>query len=503
MLGEGDNIRCIISYMIDDSTISTEVNMNDLNIQPIDLLLMLGSEDEGGSELNKRIAFHVRDNAIPKLALDVPLEISVSQRAESWGDNVRTLYEIMPMVQQLHTLLANIRPAHADDLRLPPQQAVPVATKQFEDVAELDLRTGDAEQLLTQLAASIDVAFSGIDDENLDEATFSPAQLSNFRSLLFEASDAGLPYMIPDSVSEETDEVGRDLVRQLLVARAEITKRQAKIKKLRDKFAAETVQDGKATHLVGILQEVFGKSFMVVPHFTLQNKAEIKAVNDLPPATSLLRHNTKAMESWLQGIGNVRDKMYALEMSHMLFEVNGGVPGAGVPVQFPYRPETPELPGDYWLGSAYPENYTPDEDKLSLVVYGIDTLLDSGNERVAVVWDEWLELIPNNEETTGVTFNYDQPDATPPQTMLLAVTPQVTGKWDWDDLVDTIRETVELAKNRAVEPDHIEKSVFAGLLPAITSEVIPPNVPQEEHQMEPNTQVSMDFIEFNATNPTP
>jgi len=90
--------------------------------------------------------------------------------------------------------------------------------------------------------------------------------------------------------------------------------------------------------------------------------------------------------------------------------------------------------------------------------------------------DEWVEIIPNASETTGITFNYDQPDAKAPNTILLAVTPRQTGKWSWDDLVETLNDTLEMAKNRAVEPEHLEDTVFGQILPALLTEVVPPQL---------------------------
>lgn len=70
------------------------------------------------------------------------------------------------------------------------------------------------------------------------------------------------------------------------------------------------------------------------------------------------------------------------------------------------------------------------------------------------------------EETTGVTFHFDQPNTEPPQVMLLAVPPVFTGKWHWNDLVDTLHETLDMAKKRAIEPKQIDKSAYAQFLPA-------------------------------------
>ena len=55
--------------------------------------------------------------------------------------------------------------------------------------------------------------------------------------------------------------------------------------------------------------------------------------------------------------------------------------------------------------------------------------------------------------------------------MLLALSPQLTGEWRWHDLVDTVRETMDLAKKRAVEPDQIDTTAYARFLPALVSAV--------------------------------
>jgi hypothetical protein len=85
--------------------------------------------------------------------------------------------------------------------------------------------------------------------------------------------------------------------------------------------------------------------------------------------------------------------------------------------------------------------------------------------------DDWVETLPRKEEVTGIALNYDQPNSTPPSAILLAVTPVQTGHWQWQNLVDTIRETFERAKLRAVEPDMIETlGGFATLVPSTLSE---------------------------------
>jgi hypothetical protein len=50
--------------------------------------------------------------------------------------------------------------------------------------------------------------------------------------------------------------------------------------------------------------------------------------------------------------------------------------------------------------------------------------------------------------------------------MLLIAPPAQTGAWSWEDLVGAVRESLDLARIRAVEPGHIDGTAYAQLLPA-------------------------------------
>ncbi|MBK7305390.1 MAG: hypothetical protein IPI90_19590 [Saprospiraceae bacterium] len=75
-----------------------------------------------------------------------------------------------------------------------------------------------------------------------------------------------------------------------------------------------------------------------------------------------------------------------------------------------------------------------------------------------MIIDEWIEKIPNRKETTGIAFNYDEPQTEAPQAILLCVPPTNRSNWSWDDLISTLDETLETAQLRAIDPDLLEKS---------------------------------------------
>jgi hypothetical protein len=82
--------------------------------------------------------------------------------------------------------------------------------------------------------------------------------------------------------------------------------------------------------------------------------------------------------------------------------------------------------------------------------------------------DEWTEVIPGDSHNTGIAFHFDRPSSEPPQSLLL-VTPASwgAGRWQWDDLVQAVVETFELARLRAVEPRQIDSTPYAWFLPAV------------------------------------
>ena len=50
--------------------------------------------------------------------------------------------------------------------------------------------------------------------------------------------------------------------------------------------------------------------------------------------------------------------------------------------------------------------------------------------------------------------------------MLLVTPATFRGAWQWNDLVDGVRETMQLARRRAVEPARLDSTTYARFLPA-------------------------------------
>jgi hypothetical protein len=115
-----------------------------------------------------------------------------------------------------------------------------------------------------------------------------------------------------------------------------------------------------------------------------------------------------------------------------------------------------------------PNVFVPSGDFLS-VVRQLPEGYDAGAPQAGLLVDEWNEVIPNRVETTGVAVHYNQPNTEPPQCVLVAVSPTIKGHWEWDDLVETVIDTFDRAKRRAVEPDFLRTTPYAQVLPAVLS----------------------------------
>ena len=60
-------------------------------------------------------------------------------------------------------------------------------------------------------------------------------------------------------------------------------------------------------------------------------------------------------------------------------------------------------------------------------------------------------------ETTGLVFQFDQPGAAPPQSVLLAVPPDLDTGWTLQALQQVLLETLDLARLRTIDPQTLDQ----------------------------------------------
>lgn len=224
---------------------------------------------------------------------------------------------------------------------------------------------------------------------------------------------------------------------------------------------------------------LFGDEFHLIPEFELtsdQGDEWEKSWND-SQSGALTNYLTGTVgidfpiDHWLYGAARVREKMHNWEHLVMLTGAFGRTEPELQPIQLPYKAN------DHWLALQFPYDPDPDTKKDPTKNYQFDgdrllytahyaVPFQKSQRQCGLLLDEWTEVIPSDTETTGITFHYDRPNCEPPQTMLLVTPPDFTGSWQWQDLVEALNETLNMAKKRAVEPDQVDATPYAGFLPA-------------------------------------
>lgn len=232
----------------------------------------------------------------------------------------------------------------------------------------------------------------------------------------------------------------------------------------------------QVTALLEAGKVLLGEDFRIVPEFGLTEEQADEWQNAYDNREKLFKYQKETLEEefpvdgWLYGIARVREKMRHVENTTILVDAFIEKELKLEPIQLPYHEE------DYWLAMEYPEKKTDDtqfkidEDKLLYTSY-YTTPFDKTKRQCGLLIDEWTEVIPTEEETTGLTFHYDRPNSEPPQTLLLVTPSEFRQSWQWQDLVDTLHETLDMARKRAIEPGHIDTTDYARFLPALVSAV--------------------------------
>jgi hypothetical protein len=230
---------------------------------------------------------------------------------------------------------------------------------------------------------------------------------------------------------------------------------------------------GTAAAAVAALQSaaaaLLGKDFVLVPEFTLAQAQADEWANAVAASAggTLLSYLTGTegielpVDEWMYGTARVRPMIKAWETTTVLVEALRGpddVP-ALLPVQFPYQA------GASWVAMQFDPADRPDSDRLCYTAH-YPVPFDKSAPQCGLLVDEWTEVIPATNRTTGITFNFARPDNEAPQAILLVTPATASGTWQWDDLVGALNETLDLAKVRAVEPSDVDQTPYSMLVPA-------------------------------------
>ena len=229
--------------------------------------------------------------------------------------------------------------------------------------------------------------------------------------------------------------------------------------------------EDQAKQIEAAARIILGDQFKMIPRYAMSPARQAEVGNSWNAMDTLLNYSmttgqrTNPQEDWLHGIARVHDKMKHLENCMLLRQAFDLLEDdmSIHPVQLPFKTEK-----YHWLALPFPDADINLEESNTLLYTAFTAKGAVAPTGICgLIVDEWTELIPAKEETTGITFHYDRPNSEAPQTLLLVTPTQLSGNWQWNDLVDALMYTLDAARSRAVEPGQIDKTPFATFLPAV------------------------------------
>jgi hypothetical protein len=336
------------------------------------------------------------------------------------------------------------------------------------DIVDLENRLGEAETPAQAALTALSTAIAGVpaDEEvvaALDpEAPATVAMLNSLHAALAQARELGWRSALPSErvvagasgssdVQGERVEAGDTVALAVARAKALFAEITARLEAAPMPVATDSLAR-RAQAAVNRIRAILGKSFPVLPRFTLGAYAPDAAAT-LGDRTTLLNGDTLAIAGWLPKLGCVRETTGRLADVLTAAEAMGqvGTPQDLKLLQFP-RDATAR-----W-GALPP---APDQDLrgvVAVVAHAPSALgtIAATDTLAGLFVDEWSESIPATQETTGLGFHFDAPGARPPQSVLLAVPSNPTvDAWTLDALVDVVNEAMALARLRAVRPQDL------------------------------------------------
>lgn len=227
--------------------------------------------------------------------------------------------------------------------------------------------------------------------------------------------------------------------------------------------------DKKDPSSMEALKQLLPSSFRVVLPFRLDHNQYIDAEALEKQKEPNWFGNVDAMrlENELIGLADVRPQMGALHQVRMFARWNGiDAPVEATPMQI----DTAENETRFWLGTQVPREDDVHDANVYTVLNASSFLRkhpESGKyfDAAGLVLDFWVEKIPYRRQTAALAFGYDQPDAEPPQAILVGVS-TLGGNHNWSEhrLIRTIRSAMHQIKSRAVEPEHLYADQWASSL---------------------------------------
>jgi hypothetical protein len=437
VLGDGSKVRCTIERL-DDATgeiLETRtLPLSELSITPLDVVYGVEAANtttQPGmslSDIEQQVLYYSKHkpggfDPLANLRLQ-------HARPTNLAAGEVTLFDVLEQARGIRRLLSAVRGADPEDLN-PPERAGQGSI----DLAELEARVVRAENALN--AAHIGLT-------SLISRTTTTTTAEALRTVLLKIGAFGIGPAVPMTAGGADGASIAALARQgqalLKLSAARLDQGVA----LRAQPAA-TEQRARREQLVTRMRAVFGQSFVVLPRFSFDSAGATEFTNALAASTAAQGGDPLAANTWFARYARVRDTVARMGSCLQRAEVLGAAARLNLSVV-----QLPFVPGERWVGLPPVPGTVMPPSKLSLVVHTVGTI-NATQLITGLLVDEWVETVPNTRETTALAFQFDAPNSSPPQSVLIAVPPVPGQDWTVETLRRVLMETLDLAKLRAVD----------------------------------------------------
>jgi hypothetical protein len=489
-----------VQWMVTNGVAAPEfVDLTSLDLEPIDIVLMSGDRVGDLSSALEQLQVYdfrrtrgVKDDVatcfFEKSEPSIPDAQALVFDPDRAQPGKRALGSLLPLLKALRRIICGVRPLGARDLMraTEAQQAHPDNPQGHNGIAPplkdlIELR-GRVEAAHAALAAerlalqTLMAAMKPLSDALEADPTLAvqaawPALLTQVQARLRTL----VTYGIPEAMPQTGLDVSRFLVLGTFAQAVALESALAgKLAQARAKLDLTFTDPLPATPDAAALETgrrlsarvdaigdaarlLLGSEYVIVPLFG----AHAERIAELDAATATpIEPDPLAIESWLQSLARVRPQMQAWDTIATYHDWLRSSILPATPMQLPVAA------GARWIGGIYSDTVKAD-DVASIVLLGVAP--DWHAPVSGLLVDEWIELVPGLNETTGLAMHINRPNAVAPQAILVAVAPKRTGHWDWPDLVAILHDTLDRARLRAVEPDHIGYPYFQLLPPIVTA----------------------------------
>ena len=240
---------------------------------------------------------------------------------------------------------------------------------------------------------------------------------------------------------------------------------------LRDRIAkADAVRyDKDDPSSTEAIKQILPSSFRVLLPFRVDHNAliDVERLEKQKKPNWFGNASAKVIEDELIGLADVRTQMDALHQVRMYARWNGiDAPVEATAMQL----DTAETDTRNWLGTnVYKEEFVHDANVYTVLNAApfLQKHPTSGKylDAAGLLIDFWVEKIPYRRQMAALAFGYDQPDAEPPQAILVGVsTLGGTHYWSEKRMIKTIRSAMHQVQSRAVEPEHLYANPWTAVL---------------------------------------